>query len=265
MDPKRQKKISGLIRERFDRVAHDYDQFEAASRFFDRLTGELAAMGPELAHRRVLDIGCGTGISTRFLEREVGETGFVVGVDLSLGMLKRARETMGTSALLVAGDGCGVGALFAPAFDAVFFNASIFMLPDAHRALEGARSVLSKGGWVLASALASVIIEPLNITVADYLARMGMETGKHTLSPWERVEASFKTLLDKVAIRTIAIELDKSDFDGFYGLEPMSAGLMPRVAKSEREQALIELSSRVYGEGHKIVQNWHLATGAKSV
>src|SRR5690242_18248421 len=40
---------------------------------------------------RVLDVACGTGVTTRLVAPEVGPTGAVVGLDLNPGMLARAR------------------------------------------------------------------------------------------------------------------------------------------------------------------------------
>jgi ubiquinone/menaquinone biosynthesis C-methylase UbiE len=73
-----------------------YDVF---SRFYDRSLERLYAptriAGADLLQLRegdvVLDLPCGTGLSFDVLSPAVGETGCVVGVDRSTGMLARAR------------------------------------------------------------------------------------------------------------------------------------------------------------------------------
>lgn len=63
------------------------DRYEAASRgYWDALVGVLAIR----PHHTIVDIGCGTGRSTRDLARMV-PSGSVLGVDLSAKMLERAR------------------------------------------------------------------------------------------------------------------------------------------------------------------------------
>ena len=41
---------------------------------------------------RVLDIGCGTGIDLPLLSKEIGPSGWVIGIDLSRGMLYRSKR-----------------------------------------------------------------------------------------------------------------------------------------------------------------------------
>ncbi len=41
---------------------------------------------------RVLDIGCGTGLNFRMIEERIGPEGSIVGVDITKGMLDRARK-----------------------------------------------------------------------------------------------------------------------------------------------------------------------------
>lgn len=74
-----------------------YDWF---SRFYDGSVEKIYVPFREVAAEklaladgmRVLDAGCGTGLSLDVLSPGVGEQGQVVGVDLSRGMLKQARK-----------------------------------------------------------------------------------------------------------------------------------------------------------------------------
>jgi ubiquinone/menaquinone biosynthesis C-methylase UbiE len=80
-------------------IARRYDRIASLIVFFEW----LLFVPPQLRQRaalrlglkpgdRVLEIGCGTGRNFPYLRRQVGPTGMVYGVDLSAGMLRRARE-----------------------------------------------------------------------------------------------------------------------------------------------------------------------------
>jgi SAM-dependent methyltransferase len=55
-------------------------------------TGNPFAMGTLRLGERVVDLGCGAGIDSFIAARQVGETGAVVGIDMTPEMLDRARE-----------------------------------------------------------------------------------------------------------------------------------------------------------------------------
>ncbi|MFY1679412.1 MULTISPECIES: methyltransferase domain-containing protein [unclassified Streptomyces] len=133
--------------------------FDRASRSYDRLTALNPGYGRDLrrsAHRmrlpsrgaglHVLDLGCGTGASTRALLRAVPEAR-VTGVDASAGMLSRARAKQWparvrfrhlTAERLVASE--------EGPFDAVFAAYLFRNTADPDRVLAGVRRLLSPGG-----------------------------------------------------------------------------------------------------------------------
>ena len=102
----------------------------------------------ELGERaRILDVGCGTGGTTRFLLRY----GAVVGIDRSDLSLKYARRKAPEAALVLA-DANRLGALFAPAsFDLItFFNVLYHQwMRDDQAILDGAARLLRPGGHLL--------------------------------------------------------------------------------------------------------------------
>lgn len=138
-----------------------YDLF---SRFYDSSLEPLyreqrvaAAAALQLAPgQRVLDLPCGTGLSLPVLREGVGETGSVLGVDLSTGMLARAQakvEELGWSNVQVAAS--DVTALGAATLEAklgaaqvdrlhVFLGMSAF--PDPEAALRNLWTLLAPGG-----------------------------------------------------------------------------------------------------------------------
>src|SRR5215471_7397858 len=74
----------------FDQLVRDEGEFNP---FTERGWGTLAKQFERMVHPetklRMLDVGCGTGQSRRIYEKHVGA---YVGIDLSLGALRRARS-----------------------------------------------------------------------------------------------------------------------------------------------------------------------------
>ena len=96
---------------------------------------------------RVLDVGCGTGWNFPLLEEEIGESGLIIGVDLSEQMLEQAarrvkRQGWGNVSLVRANaetldetDLKTIGVDAAPrAFDAVLFTYSLSLMTNWQRA-----------------------------------------------------------------------------------------------------------------------------------
>jgi ubiquinone/menaquinone biosynthesis C-methylase UbiE len=81
-----------FIAQRYDRIAGLIGLFDWLFFFPPHLRGLAATRLDAKPGDRVLEIGCGTGRNFPHLRRAVGPTGKVYGVDLSTGMLTKARE-----------------------------------------------------------------------------------------------------------------------------------------------------------------------------
>lgn len=135
----------------FDRIARVYDPLNAVISGFQepRWRRRLVAatgLGPGMA---ALDVATGTGAVGRDLARRVGPTGRVVGVDISPGMLERARAHAGGPAhfTFAVGD-----AMALPVSDASFDAATIAFgmrnLPDYERGFAEMMRAVRPGGIV---------------------------------------------------------------------------------------------------------------------
>ncbi|GAB2589777.1 class I SAM-dependent methyltransferase [Streptomyces capparidis] len=161
--------------EAFDAIGDRYDEA------FPHKEGQLAA-GEWLLKSlppgaRVLDVGCGTGLPTA---RQLSDGGLeVVGVDLSAGMLARARENVPRARFHRAdiADLHPAGDLDLGRFDAVVAFFSLLMLPQAEfpHALRLCHALLRPSGlFALAMVEADLDAFPLpflgnEIRVSGYL------------------------------------------------------------------------------------------------
>jgi len=254
----RSRKIRERIRGAFDRGASDYDRFEGTTEFFAGLLDELISLGPSLAGRRVLDVGCGTGASLARLSQTVGENGLAVGIDVSLSMLRRATARLGAGTCVAQMDGCHFANGFRTSFDAVIYNAVLFLLPDAEASLAATRAVLRADGHVYLANLEGVFWDP-DLAVPELLARRGLPAGRHALAPWPVVSAHLGKFFAPPAVRRLRVQLTPERFVAFYGQEPMSAGLLPTVPYPERRRVVEGLGEELAREGRCAEQVWVLA------
>ena len=130
-----------------------------------------AACGPD-----ILEVGVGTGLVLRYYP--AGSR--VVGVDLSVHMLAKAREKVRSLGLdhvtcLAAMDACNLG-LPDASFDAVTVPFVITLVPDPEGALDEMRRVLRPGGEiVIASKMGAEggLPQKFETAVAPLVAKMG--------------------------------------------------------------------------------------------
>lgn len=102
---------------------------------------------------RVLDIGCGTGLSLPFLADAVGEHGQVVGLDRSEAMLVQARRRVadnawGSRVTLVTGSATTPPHTVGADFDVVLFGYSLGVMDDWEQAWDRAVATLRPGGRI---------------------------------------------------------------------------------------------------------------------
>jgi ubiquinone/menaquinone biosynthesis C-methylase UbiE len=136
--------------EAFDAIGDRYDEA------FPHKEGQLTAgewlVAALPAGSRVLDLGCGTGLPTA---RQLSDAGLrVSGVDLSAGMLARARANVPDAEFVQADIADLGGGLFAPgAFSAVTAFFALLMLPRAEIpvTLRAVHEVLKPGGLLALS------------------------------------------------------------------------------------------------------------------
>lgn len=111
------------------------------------ITDTLFARAAVQPGERVVDIGCGTGVTTKELLRFVGTAGSVLGVDVSGPMLARARENLGQDPRLTLVQADATAYVFpAQSFDLVLSRMGVMFFAEPAKSFANIRLALRHGG-----------------------------------------------------------------------------------------------------------------------
>jgi SAM-dependent methyltransferase len=127
------------ISEEFDSRAGTYDESAMHRWQAEKATTVLQ---PEPG-QRILDIASGTGLAARACETITGEPENIVGIDISLGMLKAARRQSSSHYLMADAERLPFANRV---FDAIICVAAVPYLPDLAAAVVDWRRVSRRGG-----------------------------------------------------------------------------------------------------------------------
>ncbi len=122
------------------------DKFDAQLEPLGLATMDRAKVAPS---ENVLDVGPGTGQATMELARRVGEDGSVMGIDISVPMLERAKSRAGDAGLTNITFEIADAQTYdfrAPQFDLVFSRFGVMFFDDPLAAFRNLRSSLRPGG-----------------------------------------------------------------------------------------------------------------------
>ena len=178
-------------------ITRRYDRFARIIPLFDWLFFMPPGFRKKAAERlklrpgsRVLEIGCGTGRNLPALRAAVGHTGRVYGVDISTGMLEKARalctQNGWSNIQLIQQD---AGEFSAPEpLDGVMFGLSYNTIPHHTAVLHHAWSLLRPGGRLvvmdakLPPGLGGRLIQPFTLRLMKRT-----KLGTPLIKPWEDV------------------------------------------------------------------------------
>ncbi|ABG04920.1 demethylmenaquinone methyltransferase [Rubrobacter xylanophilus DSM 9941] len=138
-----------LVREMFDRIAGRYELLNAlmTAGLYRRWNAAAVRASAVRPGDRVIDLACGTGSLTRALARRVGPQGYVLGVDFSPGMLRRARG--GPNIEYRIGDATDLGWVETASFDAATIAYGARNIPDLDALFSEMARVVRPGGAVV--------------------------------------------------------------------------------------------------------------------
>jgi len=182
----------GLVRQRYDRIAR-YIPLIDCMLFLPRDLRRKAAASLGLAcGDSVLEIGCGTGRSFPYLRDAVGPNGRIYGVDISPGMLRRARDLRDAKGWHnIELSECDAAEYVAPTpLDGVLFSLSYNTMPHHKVVLRQAWQQLRPGGHLVIMdakvppGLGGKIVLPVSLWLMKHTM-----LGNPLIHPWKELAA----------------------------------------------------------------------------
>ena len=160
---------------------------------------------------RILDVGCGTGIVSRYAFEALGKSGHITGVDVNEAVIEKAREICPPNIMPIEWKQGDVEALpFSDAkFDVVLCQQGLQYFPDKSRALTEINRVLIPGGRILFSVWRSLEYFPfysaLHKALEQYVSEeaASMLGSAFTLGDPEHL----RRLLDSAGFKKIDVSL----------------------------------------------------------
>jgi len=237
MDTEREfeRRFKTAVEKNFDQSADAYDRFEERHHLFETLTRrQLELIEPSLPER-ILDVGCGTGISTLALHQVLaGRSPNIYAIDISERMLLRARERCKSlpGVYFIRGDAENLSGYFKEAFDAIFYTASIFLLPGFAESLRQASHLLLPGGVLSISYYAGLFDkmgkDAIRKAFPDQKYQYGAVSIGELVSCLDSLPGTRTTRVD------FRFEVSRDFLFDFLSIPAQSSGLFPKIPYLER-------------------------------
>ena len=223
------------VEKNFDQSADAYDCFEERHHLFETLTRRQLELIEPSRPERILDVGCGTGISTLALYQAMaGRSPNIYAIDISARMLLRARERCKSmpGVYFIRGDAENLSAYFNEAFDAIFYTASIFLLPGFADSLRQASHLLLPGGVLSISYYAGLFNEmgedAIRKAFPDQKYQYGAVPIGELVSCLDSLAGTRTTRVD------FRFEVSRDFLFDFLSIPAQSSGLFPKMPYLER-------------------------------
>ncbi len=250
------KKFKDAVARNFDQSAAVYDAFESKHHLFETLTRRLCEMISPIVPARVLDVGCGTGISTLALQQNLPYSPVIYAIDISEAMLVQARERCKglPGVYFVRGDAERLSEYFNEAFDGVFYTASIFLLPNFRESIDQACRLIVPGG-VLAISYYAGLFDQRN---RDALGKVFPgQKYRYGAVAYEELLACLRSKRDfRVTRLDYRFEITYDFLFDFLSIPAQSAGLFPKVPYIERIPMVRELCAELAEKVSPLFMGW---------
>jgi ubiquinone/menaquinone biosynthesis C-methylase UbiE len=257
-------RFKDAVEKNFDQSADVYDRFEERHHLFESLTRRQLELIEPSKPERVLDVGCGTGISTLALHQAMaGRSPNIYAIDISERMLLRARERCKSlpGIYFIRGDAENLSTYFNESFDAIFYTASIFLLPGFAESLRQASQLLLPEGVLAISYYAGLFdkkgFDAIRKAFPEQKYVYGAVPIGDLVSCLESMPGTRTTRID------YRFEVSREFLFDFLSIPAQSAGLFPKVPYLERIPKVRALCEQLAKRVDPVFMGWEFLIARK--
>ncbi len=240
-------KVKRNVATNFDQSLKRYQAFEDKHHLFADLTAALADWVGICPGSTVVDVGCGNGISARVLNARYGCR--VLGVDLSSGMIAAGRRNLEAidDIRLVVGDGENLAEVVGEArFDAILYNASIFIFPNVDRSIGQAAACLRPGGTIAFSFYPLLRGPDGEDLLDEAFRRTGQAAPRYrVITDYDMACQALENHCGEVAHHQWVRPLNLGFVKDFFAIPAQSASLFPTMDYPQRQDHVQRLFDAV--------------------
>ena len=171
----------------------------------------------------VLDVACGTGVVTNEIQKKIGKSGYVVGVDTSSTAIKIAKKWNGKKSNVNFVNIDAEKFNFSKKFDVVKCQYGLFFFPNAQKALKNMKNSLKKSGNIGISVhgskdsvpFFSSIIDSVTKYIPDYVPPDSPDLDRFGTKSVLRKEVS-KAGFSKIAVKDYVFHFSPGKFEDYW-------------------------------------------------
>ena len=228
----------------------------------------------------VLDVACGTGVVTNEIQKKIGKSGYVVGVDTSSTAIKIAKKWNGKKSNVNFINIDAEKFNFSKKFDVVTCQYALFFFPNAQKALKNMKNSLKKSGNIGISVhgskdsvpFFSSIIDSVTKYIPDYVPPGSPDLDRFGTKLALKKEVS-KAGFSKITIKDYVFHFSPGKFEDYwrnylkYIAKPLKEKLndLDYSKRKELKQLVKDKTSQYTKKNGEILFPWQvLILGAKN-
>ena len=228
----------------------------------------------------VLDVACGTGVVTNEIQKKIGKSGYVVGVDTSSTAIKIAKKWNGKKSNVDFVNTDAEKFNFSKKFDVVTCQYALFFFPNAQKALKNMKNSLKKSGSIGISVhgskdsvpFFSSIIDSVTKYIPDYVPSGSPNLDRFGTKSSLKKEVS-KAGFSKITVKDYVFHFSPGKFEDYwrnylkYIAKPLKEKLndLDYSKRKELKQLVKDKTSQYTKKNGEILFPWQvLILGAKN-